>query len=73
MRINEIFDPSVDFKFSKEEMLSMWPQAAGELAAYANNLERRGATITAQQLRMAIFMANHKYLHIKSQDDTSTN
>lgn len=45
-------------KYSKEEMISMWPQAAGELNSFAQTLRRSNAGLTAAQIEMAIQMAN---------------
>jgi hypothetical protein len=42
--------------WSKEEILSLWPQAAGELRAFQKALEQKSA-ITADQLEMALQLA----------------
>lgn len=59
MTPNDMFAVPPDSEFiSDERVKSLWPQARGELWAYAKVLESRGITITAAQLRMAILLAD---------------
>jgi hypothetical protein len=49
-------------EWTDHEIFFMWPQAKGELTAFANVLTRGGnAGITAAQLRMAILLAERAY------------
>lgn len=62
LRLSEIYaDPATIPKVSVERMIKSWPQAAGELAGFANALDRKGQTITAEQIRMAVCMADELY------------
>jgi hypothetical protein len=45
-----------------KDVKELWPQARGELWAFAENLTRRGMTITALQLRMAVTLADEAYV-----------
>jgi hypothetical protein len=54
----EDLKPPPDIEVSEEAILRLWPQAARELAGYANHLERSHAGITADQIRMAVKLAN---------------
>lgn len=45
-------------KYSEEQMIAMWPQAAGELTNFKVHLQSSNAALTAAQLEMAIQMAN---------------
>jgi hypothetical protein len=46
--------------WTREEVLKMWPQAAGELRGFKKALERR-AGLTASQLGMALQLAEAEY------------
>ena len=47
-------------KWSKEEILKLWPQAMGELRGFQRVLEAR-AGITAAQLGMALQLAEAEF------------
>ncbi len=42
---------------SPQQLDQLWPQGRGELLGFANHLERTGAGITADQIRLALQMA----------------
>ena len=50
--------------WSREEVLQMWPQSAGELQGFHAHLSR-SAGITADQLHMALQLAQAEYERIK--------
>jgi len=50
--------------WSKEEILKMWPQAAGELRGFQRALQRN-AGITASQLGMALQLAEAEYQRLQ--------
>ncbi len=52
--------------WTKEEILELWPQAAGELAGFQKHLEGN-AGITASQLGMAIQLANAEFQRLSSE------
>jgi hypothetical protein len=51
-------EPSQSERLTDERVELLWPQARGELWAYAHALERGGAGLTAAQLRMAVQLAD---------------
>ena len=53
-------DPAKN-EWTDEQILSMWPQAKGELGGFAYALARGGSGITAAQLRMAVVLADEAY------------
>ncbi len=52
--------------WTTEQILLMWPQAAGELAAFQRALEQR-AGLTASQLRMAIQLAQERFAQLTAE------
>lgn len=58
-------------KYTKKEILEMWPQAAGELAGFANRLRQGNAGLTAAQLDMAIQMGNELLDIIKNETNST--
>lgn len=52
--------------WTKEEILKLWPQAAGELRGFQQALERN-AGITAAQLDMALHLAEAEFERIKNE------
>jgi len=50
--------------WTKEDILEMWPQAAGELRGFQRHLERN-AGITAAQLDMALNLAQAEFERLK--------
>ena len=52
--------------WTKEEILKLWPQAAGELQGFKRVLERN-AGITAAQLEMALQLADSEFQRLKSE------
>jgi hypothetical protein len=61
MRPEDMFAEPRGVPYPPETVKVIWPQARGELSAFANVLERRGAGITAEQLRLAIHLADEAY------------
>ena len=64
MKMDEMFqenNPGSD-QVTEADKLNLWPQPRGELLGFALHLERRGATLTAAQLRLAVAMADCEYL-----------
>lgn len=57
------FFPTIPW--TKEEILQMWPQTAGELRGLRNHFMRRNAGITASQLTMALQLAEEEYKRLK--------
>ncbi|HEY4489865.1 MAG TPA: hypothetical protein VJC12_01250 [Candidatus Paceibacterota bacterium] len=53
--------------WTREEILQLWPQAAGELRGFQTHLERK-AGITASQLAMALQLAEKEFLRIQNSD-----
>jgi len=51
-------------KWSREEILEMWPQAVGELRGFQAHLESRSG-ITAAQLGMALQLAEEEFKRLK--------
>ena len=51
--------------WTKEEILEMWPQAAGELRGFQRHLEARRAGITADQLGMALQLASVEFQRLQ--------
>jgi hypothetical protein len=54
-----------DKTWTKEEILEMWLQAAGELRGFQRVLER-SAGITADQLGMALQLADAEFQRLKN-------
>ncbi len=57
-------DPRV---WSKEDLLKMWPQAAGELRGFQHHLEKQRAGITADQIGMAIQLGNAEFERLQKE------
>lgn len=55
----------LDRFWTKEEILEMWPQTAGELRGLRNHFLRTNAGITASQLGMALQLADAEYKRLK--------
>ena len=56
-----------DTSYSKEDILEMWPQSAGELRGLRNHFMRTNAGITASQLSMALQLAEAEYKRLKEE------
>lgn len=54
MILDDMWDNDLPPGVQQDKTGEMWQQARGELLGFANHLERQGATITAQQLRLAV-------------------
>jgi len=54
-------EPPKQLDFADKDVRELWPQARGELWAYADVMYRRGMTITALQLRMAVALADEAF------------
>lgn len=57
----------LDRFWTKEEILEMWPQAAGELHGLLNHFLRTNARITASQLGMALQLAEEEYKRLREE------
>ena len=53
--------------YTKDEILKMWSQAAGELMGLRNNFVRIGFGITAAQLDMALQLADIEFRRLKNE------
>lgn len=53
--------------WTKEDILKMWPQAAGELRGFQRALEAKSA-ITAGQIGMAVQLAETEFQRLKGED-----
>jgi len=58
--------------FTKEEILTMWPQAAGELRGFQRHLERTGAGLTAAQIGMALQLAGVQFENLREPECNGT-
>ncbi len=57
--MNEMFDSTpAHLPYDRAKVLTLWPQARGELQGLANAMERGGSPITASQLRLAVALAD---------------
>ena len=61
MNLDDMFAEPKVTKLSDDDISKLWPQARGELSGFANALDKRGAGITAAQLRMAVQLADEAY------------
>jgi hypothetical protein len=62
MKPEDMFqEPPKLLDFEDKDVKELWPQARGELWAFADNMYRRGMTITALQLRMAVALADEAF------------
>jgi len=50
--------------WTEEQLRALWPQARRELLGFAVVLERRRAPITAQQIRMAVQLAQRRFAEL---------
>lgn len=58
MQVDEMHQHDNPQQFTDAQIQQMWPQARGELLGFALALDRKEASITASQLRMAVQMAD---------------
>lgn len=56
-----------DTPYSKEDILEMWPQSAGELRGLRNHFRRTNTGITAAQLSMALQLAEEEFKRLKEE------
>ena len=52
--------------WTKEEIFEMWPQAARELRGFRNALYARQMGLTANQLDMALLLAEAEFTRMRS-------
>jgi hypothetical protein len=53
-------------QYDADEVLKLWPQAAAELAGFADYLGENNGSITAGQIRMALWLAHHHFRLIEA-------
>lgn len=61
MSPSDMFSPDVGKVWDADEVRRLWPSARVELLGFANALERGGSGITADQLRMAVQLADRQF------------
>jgi hypothetical protein len=55
--------------WSDGEIMRLWPQAEGELIGLADHFEKKGASITALQIRLALQLAKERFRTIETRKD----
>jgi hypothetical protein len=71
MKIEDIYQEKNDSQWTEDQIKSLWPQARGELLGFANHLARTNAKITAEQLKMAVFLADRSNEILKERNAMS--
>lgn len=60
--MSEMFDSTpCRLTYDWAKVLTLWPQTRGELQGYANYLEHHHAAITADQIRLAVALADKEF------------
>lgn len=66
--MTEMFDSmSAHLPYDNAKVLAMWPQARGELQGYASYLEHHHAAITADQIRLAVALADREVARLRDE------
>jgi hypothetical protein len=58
---SDLFSTDIGKAWEADEVRRLWPSARGELLGFANALDRSGSGITADQLRMAVLLADKQF------------
>jgi hypothetical protein len=58
---SDLFSTDIGKVWEADEVRRLWPSARGELLGFANALASSGSGITADQLRMAVLLADKQF------------